>query len=218
MPLSTNIALEQIDAAIAEYKEVQIIPIADPERYEKSLVVNGRFASLIERLSSPSSYHAKNLHTLLAMHLHDKRGLPVNLYAAVLALRREYELGHAQSFTELVHADTFSSFIEMAIHLQEEGYKDAAAVIIGSVLEQHLRELCIKNQIQIETGGKPKKADTLNAELAGQQVYSKLDQKNATAWLGLRNEAAHGKYGNYTGQQVRLAIDAIQYFIARFPA
>ncbi len=38
----------------------------------------------------------------------------------------------------------------MAEYLLKEGYKDPAAVITGSTLEEHLRKLCIKNGIDIE--------------------------------------------------------------------
>ncbi|MFZ0592306.1 MAG: hypothetical protein WAM39_17735, partial [Bryobacteraceae bacterium] len=96
---------------------------------------------------------------------------------------------------ELVHADVFSDFLEMADHLLEQGYKDAAAVIVGSVLEEHLRKLCQKHGLGTTiNSGAPKKADLINADLAGAMVYPKLDQKNVTAWLDVRNKAAHGKY------------------------
>ena len=58
----------------------------------------------------------------------------------------------------------------------------------------------------------------MNAELAGANVYSKLDQKNVTAWLDLRNKAAHGKYGEYTKEQVALLIQSVRDFITRNPA
>jgi len=78
--------------------------------------------------------------------------------------------------------------------------------------------LCIKNSIDVEVNGRPKKADTLNSALSAKDVYSKLDQKNVTSWLGLRNDAAHGNYDNYTQQQVALMIDAIRDFMTRKPA
>ena len=106
----------------------------------------------------------------------------------------------------------------MAEHLLSEGYKDAAAVIIGSTLEEHLRKLCVKNGIPLDAAERPKKADALNAELAVQSVYSKLDQKSITAWLDLRNKAAHGKYGEYSKEQVGLLIQGVRDFMARLPA
>ena len=106
----------------------------------------------------------------------------------------------------------------MSEYLLSEGYKDPAAVIAGSVLEEHLRKLCIRNGIAVETTGKPKKADTLNSELAAKTVYSKLDQKSVTAWLDLRNKAAHGKYSEYNKEQVDLMIKSVRDFLSRNPA
>lgn len=111
--------------------------------------------------------------------------------------------------------------LEMATHLLDENYKDAAAVLTGGVLEEHLRQLCRKNQIPVETTVKgstvPKKADTLNADLTGASVYNKLDQKSVTARLDLRNKAAHAQYHEYTEEQVLLMNRAVADFIARSP-
>lgn len=183
----------------------------------EAVMVTTRLASTIDRLAPPGSVHRRSLERELGKSGHEYIHL-TPLAGALMALRKEYELGYLQSFTELVHADAFSDFIEMARHLCGQGYKDPAAVIGGSVLEQHLRELCKKHQIEAESNGKYKKADTLNAQLAGQGVYSKLDQKNVTAWLGLRNDAAHGNYSNYSAQQVQLMIDSVQDFMTRYVA
>ena len=90
-----------------------------------------------------------------------------------------------------------------------------AAVIAGSVLEQRLEDLSSKNLIHVTQNGKFKKAETLNTELAAKSVYSKLDQKNVTSWLGLRNEAPRGNYTNYTSEQVRRMVAAIRDFLVR---
>jgi hypothetical protein len=139
--------------------------------------------------------------------------------AGVLAsLRIAYDSGFLDTITELVHADLFSDFIEMAEYLLSEGYKDPAAVIIGSVLEEHLRKLCEKHGIPTDASGKPKKADQLNSDLKAGNVYEKLDQKAVISWLDLRNKAAHGKYTEYTKDQVANQLDGIRNFIARVPA
>ena len=120
----------------------------------------------------------------------------------------------------LIAAELFADFLEMADHLLEQGYKDPAAVIIGSVLEEHLRQLCSANSIPIEIENNkgvliPKKADRLNSDLAKEGVYSKLDQKAVTMWLDLRNKAAHGKYDEYTSEQVTNMYSGITEFMAR---
>jgi hypothetical protein len=58
----------------------------------------------------------------------------------------------------------------------------------------------------------------MNADLVGGNIYSKIDQKNATAWLDLRNKAAHGRYGEYIARQVELLLQSVRDFIARLPA
>jgi len=119
----------------------------------------------------------------------------------------------------LVSAEIFSDFLEMAEYLLKEGYKDSAAVMTGSVLEEHLRQLCLRNSIPIEkiNAGKlvAKKADLLNSELASADIYNKLDQKSVLSWLDLRNKAAHGHYTEYTIDQVQLLYQGVTNFISR---
>ena len=133
----------------------------------------------------------------------------------------ENEISSDWLFTvkELVVSEVFADFMEMASHLIELKYKDPAAVIIGSVLEEHLRQLCNSNSISIEfeKDGKqiPKKAESLNTELTRNKIYSKLDQKNVTAWLDLRNKAAHGHYNEYNIDQVKNLHLNVLEFMAR---
>jgi hypothetical protein len=119
----------------------------------------------------------------------------------------------------LVAAEVFSDYMEMAEYLLASNWKDPAAVIAGSTLEEHLRQLCRKNGIPVtqQKDGKdvPLKANQLNNDLAAKDVYSKLDHKNVTAWLDLRNKAAHGDYKEYNAEQVKGMIAGITEFMAR---
>lgn len=139
--------------------------------------------------------------------------------AILQAIRSEISGGWLFSIKGLVTAELFSNFLDMAEHLHAAGYKDPAAVMIGSVLEEHLRQLCIKHSIDVteDRDGKElsKKADRLNSELAKADVYTKLDQKQITAWLDLRNSAAHGKYDQYNGEQVLQFLNGVVSFMAR---
>ncbi len=135
------------------------------------------------------------------------------------AVQGELQGGWTQTATGIVSAEIFSDFLEMAEYLLDSGYKDAAAVMIGGVLEEHLRQLCRREGIPLEISGptriSPKKADQMNADLAARQVYSKLDQKAVTAWLDLRNKAAHAEYAGYSEQQVVLLFGGVQDFMVR---
>lgn len=139
--------------------------------------------------------------------------------AILFAMRDEVAGGWLASVKSLVAAEIFSDFLEMATHLLSAGYKDAAAIMIGSVLEEHLRQLAagagIPVEREIDGSLVAKKADLLNSELAKADVYSKLDQKTVTAWLDLRNKAAHGKYSEYEKGQVDLMSQSVTDFMAR---
>lgn len=123
------------------------------------------------------------------------------------------------SIKGLVAAEVFADFLEMADHLLDSGYKDPAAITAGSVLEEHMRQLCRRAGIDTDEDrdGKsvPKKADRLNADLAKAEIYSKLDQKQITAWLDLRNLSAHGRYTEYGVDQVRQMLSGVTEFMAR---
>jgi hypothetical protein len=141
-----------------------------------------------------------------------------HLVGVLVALRSDIEAGYVRTLEELVHADVFADFLEMATELQNKGYKDAAAVVAGSTLEEHLRTLSAKHGLTVnKDDGSPKKADLLNAELADRakgDAYNKLVQKQVTAWLDLRNKAAHGQYGEYEHPQVAAMISGIRDFMA----
>jgi hypothetical protein len=144
------------------------------------------------------------------------------LIGVLKSLQDDIKAGYLKSHDELIHGEIFSDFLEMAGYLLTEGYKDPAAVIAGSALETHLRLLCKKYEITIsretDKGNRFKQASELNNELAKLEVYSKLDHKSITAWLELRNKAAHGLYSEYKSEQVELIISGIRDFITRNPA
>lgn len=125
--------------------------------------------------------------------------------------------------TGLIAAELFSDFLEMAEHLLEEGYKDAAVVIAGSTLESHLKRLATAAGISLTLLSPKgdtvhKKADALNSELVKAKVYTLSEQKQITAWLGIRNDAAHGDYAKVLSDMVRMMIMGISDFTVRHPA
>ncbi len=174
-----------------------------------------RLSATIDRLSPPNSQYRENARaTLKTYGVSNSYNVPI-LAGALRALRADYAAGHLQRVEQIVQADLFADFLEMAEHLLEQGYKDPAAVLVGGVLEEQLRKLCAHNGIAVEVAGKPKKADALNSDLAAAGVYNKLDQKSVTAWLDLRNKAAHGKFGEYGADQVSVFLQGVRNFASR---
>ena len=141
------------------------------------------------------------------------------LMGVVRSLRSDYAHGRLQTLEQLIIADAFEDFLEMADYLLESSYKDPAAVLAGSVLEQHLRFLSANRSIPVtKPNGKPEAASRLNQELAKAQSYGKSEQKSVTAWLGIRNDAAHGHYASYDQGQVKLLIAGVRDFMLRNPS
>lgn len=178
-----------------------------------------RLLAAIKRLSPPGSTYSTTA-TQIAQRPGGRPGwVAQELSGVASGLRDDLAAGYAQGVAELIHAEVFSDFMGMAHELQTSGYKDAAAVIAGSVLEDHLRKLAGKAGLKVEKrDGSPKKADALNAELTAEGVYNGLEQKSVTAWLDLRNKAAHGHYDDYDEQQVAALIRDVREFLIRHPA
>ena len=211
---------KQLQQILSRYTSLKRQGGADLRYSEKAeqIEVIASIVAAIERLAPPNTYYLTSLEPIHENYGFDSCESIPYLVGIIEALKTAYESGYLYKIEELIHSDVFSDFISMAEYLLKEGYKDPAAVIIGGVLEEHLRKLCLRNTITTTVDDRPKKADMMNSELASKGVYNKLDQKSVTAWLDLRNKAAHGKYTEYTDEQVGFTLLAIRDFIARFPA
>ncbi len=177
------------------------------------------FAAIERVVGRNSDYYKQAQDSAMDTKNNTKYMILQQIIGSVNALLADIESNYLKSLTEIVHSNLFSDYLEMAQHLLDNGYKDAAVVIAGSTLEAHLKQLADKFGIGTsKTDGSPKKSDQINSELTKIQAYEKIDQKNITAWLGLRNEAAHGNYEKYDEQQANLLISCIRDFITRTPA
>jgi len=105
-------------------------------------------------------------------------------------------------------ADFGGRFEELLQELITSGYKAAAAVIAGVVLETSIRQLCEDN------GTATGKLDKMNADLAKAGVYNLLKQKQSTARAHIRDNAAHGKADQFTETDVSNMIRDIRNLLA----
>lgn len=209
-----EILIEEYEAALKQSKHSDASDVISDVRVSQ---MQTRCLVAIERAVGHNSVYYEQAKTILDSSSHSW-GYLAGLIGVVGALLHNIRAGYLKALEELVHGEVFGDFLEMAQYLLDKGYKDAAAVIAGSTLEAHLKQLCKKADISVDVGSKPKRADMINNELAKKEAYSKLDQKNVTAWLGLRNSAAHGNYEAYDKEQVNLLISSIRDFITRLPA
>ena len=183
---------------------------------EESGVLASRLQAALDRFTVPGSTYGKAAEVARPLPSHVK--IP-ELSAIAQALLDDLAKGWIRGVTELIHAETFADMLEVASELLDKGYKDSAAVVAGTALEVHLRTLSSKYGLDVkQVSGKYKKADTLNAELKKEGAYSPLQQKQVTAWLDLRNSAAHGHYSEYDISDVKRLMEDVGLFIDKYPA
>jgi hypothetical protein len=130
--------------------------------------------------------------------------------AVLLASQEDYDGGYLTPVRNLVQAEVFDSELDQASELLRSGYKTAAGVIAGTVLETSLRELCTRNSFPHG------KLDRMNADLAKQGIYNANMAKRITALAGIRNSAAHGKPNEFTDADVKAMIEDIERFLAQY--
>jgi hypothetical protein len=126
------------------------------------------------------------------------------------AAKEDYQGGYLAGIRRLVSAEIIGSLLDQAQELLDAGYVGPAAVLAGCILEDHIKKICIENQIILPD--KPK-LDYMNAQLAKIEYYSKLTQKQVTAWAEIRNSAAHGNWEKFKEDDIRDMIKWISRFI-----
>lgn len=182
-----------------------------------------RTGEMIKRLYPVDSQHLESYKECMAEYkfdiIHSNYYQHLCIMTGLLrGVSHELEKGLLSDIKNLLQADIFANFLEMADHLLKENYKDASAVIIGSVLEDTLRKLADANGVATFKSGKPLTIDPLNVALVKAAVYNKLVQKQITSWADLRNKAAHGNYDDYDKKQVEMFLSFTQDFCSRYLA
>ena len=144
MALPREQVLEQIDTLLAEYDRARH---ASPHNdlsgglgEDELWAIKIRMLAAIHRIAPGDNQYTRATRDL-PEGVNGYAGYAVITLTGVLrGLRADVEGGYMQTLEQLVHAALFSDFLEMADELCRSGYKDAAAVIAGSTLEEHLRK------------------------------------------------------------------------------
>ena len=130
----------------------------------------------------------------------------------LMAVSEDLEDGYLTDVRNLVSAEVFSDFLEMARHLIDRKYKDAAASLCGAVLEQSLRRIADNRGVRVRKGDN---LSALNQKLADVQVYTRITQRQLAAWTEIRNKAVHGQFDQYSQLDVENMHKDISLFLAQ---
>ena len=154
--------------------------------------------------------YPSNLESVLARGLY----LDINVQQGLGILgaaSEDVEQGHLTSLQDMAVADVFSDFLDQADHLLVHGYSAPAASLAGAVLENGLRSLAERNEIPV----KPRDdLSALNSKLAGKTVYNRLRQKQVAVWIDVRNAADHGRFDEFTDDDVADVVKGVRNLLA----
>jgi len=82
---------------------------------------------------------------------------------------------------------------------------------LGHRLEDALRQLCRKNGIPEGDG-----IEAMNVPLRKAGVYGVPQQQQITAWAAIRNKADHGRFSEYSLEEVRVMHLGVSGFVTSF--
>lgn len=129
------------------------------------------------------------------------------------AAKEDIEGGYLKKLEDLVAADIFTDFLEMAEYLLEQGYKDPAASLIGAVLEDGLRKIVKNNGITLKS---KENISSLNQKIADAKIYSRLVQKQVEVWNEIRDNADHAKFSEYNTDSVKDMCNGVRDFLEKY--
>lgn len=116
------------------------------------------------------------------------------------ALSADVAAGYLRRQAELIAAEVFGDFLDMAQHLLDAGYHVASASPIGAVLEDGLRRLARRHHLKV---GPSDDISALNNRLASKDIDTNLVRKQGDLWSATRNAADHGEFGEVKPENVR---------------
>jgi len=193
-------------------ERVLVVSVADRRFVDTGLVQQWRTSSLAflnATLGSDNVHYREFEERCKWSQRHEaERGL-----AILRAAREDIAGGYLQKVETLVSASVFNDFLEMAEHLLDNGYKDPAASLIGAVLEDGLRRMCVTNTLPVKSGDN---ISSLNQKLADNEVYNRLQQREIEVWNKLRDCADHGRFDQYESDNVKDMLAGVQKFLSNY--
>ena len=133
----------------------------------------------------------------------------INCFGVLEAAQRDFERGVLFDMRALISAEALGDFIEQAETLLAAGYYAPAASLAGAVLEDTLRKLCERHNVELPASTK---IDRLNSNLARAGVYDKLVQKRITVLADIRNNADHGHFHKFAKSDVEDLVKWVRSF------
>jgi hypothetical protein len=196
------------------YRTVQFLIFAEFVQWRTSA------ASVLDAVVPRTSIHRKAVDAFSDL----KNELYTQTYGIsfLKSIRHDFEQGLFEDISSQIDAEISAEYLNQAEALLSYSRPDdrgevAAAVITGAVLEHGLRMLCGKLEPKepVESGGKALTLGGLIEALKKRTVFNELTAKQLRGWADIRNAAAHGKFDEFTREQVKGMVAGVTGFLAR---
>jgi hypothetical protein len=142
-----------------------------------------------------------------------RRGLGI-----IKAGQRDIEGDWLETTRGAVTKDVLIDMLKLAKIQKDQGNDKAAVIMMGAILEELLRNLCLKDEIKVynEIQGKAvaKKGLQLTGEAYKKKIYERTENKMIIAWLELYNETVAGKDENIAPGKASQMLTGMQSFLA----
>lgn len=155
-----------------------------------------------------TSYQSFKTEVTHATGSRTKRGIGI-----LTAAKRELQGDWLETTSGTISSDTLMDMIQLARMQLDQNNIGAAAIIAGTILEKHLRNICLARGVAVnnEIQGKviPKKGLQLTGEAYKKKVYGRKENKEIISWLELSNTAATGIHDALKAAEVKKMLGGI---------
>lgn len=159
---------------------------------------------IVNNLELMISEYCKNPSTRINFPLEKVIGI-------LLSIKSDLEGGYLSDLRVSIRSEVEADFLGQAKRLLDEKLKDPSAMLIGAVLEDALRQLCLTHGVPEGNG-----IEKMNVPLRNAGVYGLPQQQQLTAWAAIRNKADHGHFDEYTLDEIRLMYQGVTDFIVKY--
>lgn len=134
------------------------------------------------------------------------------------AVREDVSAGYLTDIRTIISAEVFTDFLEIVDYLLENHLKDPAASLCRAILEDGLRHIASKHipeKDKILTKDR-ENLNSLNQECLKRGIYNKLIWRKIQVWIDIRNSADHGRFNEYSEQDVREMYEGVSKFLSEY--
>jgi len=145
-----------------------------------------------------------------------KRGLGI-LSAAAADLQGNW----VETTRGTICAEILADFMTMAKSHMEAGSLQGAVILAGAAIEEHLRRLCLANEISTinrqSSAATAKKPLQLTGEAYKKKLYDRQQHKKIISWLQLYAEMSQNTICEISDKQVESMITGVSLFLKDTP-